>query len=44
MKSRVKWFNNERGFGFIKVEGEDEKTVAEEIDANKQVETQSDAE
>ena len=28
----------------IKVEGEDEKTVAEEIDANKQVETQSDAE
>ena len=28
----------------IKVEGEDEKTVAEEIDANKQVEIQSDAE
>ena len=28
----------------IKVEGEDEKTVAEEIDANKQVETQDDAE
>ena len=28
----------------IKVEGEDEKTVAEEIDANKQVETQADAE
>ena len=28
----------------IKVEGEDEKTVAEEIDANKQVETQNDAE
>ena len=28
----------------IKVEGEDEKTVAEEIDANKQVDIQSDAE
>ena len=28
----------------IKVEGEDEKTVAEEIDANKQVETQAEAE